>query len=119
MTAFLVLISLMFGTSAFSQVDKDNIFQNCALNGKGLNSKCRPASRKTVMSPDMFKVKPEPQSKSENLESLGCERTDAETITCADGIYVKSPAINGEEIIKEVNETFRPSGSSGGSASEQ
>lgn len=107
----------MSGASVFSQVDKDNLFPNCALNGGGLNSKCRPVKRNSTMSPDMFEVKPD--SKSENLESLGCERTDPQTITCADGVYVKSPAINGENIIKEVNETFKPSPSKNGSASKQ
>lgn len=38
-------------------------------------------------------------------ELAGCEKSDAVTITCADGVYVKSGAVNNSETIKEILDT--------------
>ncbi|MFP5387297.1 MAG: hypothetical protein ACLGHN_14560, partial [Bacteriovoracia bacterium] len=86
--------------------------QKCGI-GPG-NLKCRPATSGTV--PNIVTT---PEKTDSKPEALGCERTDAQTITCADGVYVKSAAINGENIIKEVYEKFGSPKSKKSSASEQ
>lgn len=47
--------------------------------------------------------KKKPKKKAPS-ELSGCEKSDAVTITCADGVYVKSAAVNNSETIKEILE---------------
>lgn len=44
-----------------------------------------------------------PPAKPET-ELSGCQKTDARTITCGDGVFVKSNAVNEDSIIKHVKE---------------
>lgn len=69
-------------------------------------------------------VKPKPDTikkpkKKVSPELSGCEKTDSQTITCADGVYVKSTAVNDSEIIKEVHENEHKSENNSSESTEQ